>query len=395
MIEVHKYRDQYRDALLDDVIPFWEKHSIDSEYGGYFSCLDRSGSVYDTDKFVWLQARQIWTFSMLYNQVEKRDEWSELASGGIQFLKKYGKDDSGNFYFSLDRKGNALIHPYNIYSNCFASLAFYEFWKASGDTDSYDLALGTYQKFLSRLENPKGKFEKSTGNRKLQSFGLPMMTAYLTSELAAHLDPHLLNEVFDNCIQKTTKEHYDEDLGIIREFTGADGSFIDCFEGRLINPGHGIEAMWFLMDIALRKNDKKLFTFCVETCLQILEYSWDEKHGGIFYFMDVKGAPPQQLEWDQKLWWPHVEALIALSKAFRYTHRDDVMQWFERIHHYTWDKFPDSEYGEWIGYLNRQGEPLLNLKGGKWKGCYHLPRGLYECWQNFDMLSNESATMKL
>ncbi len=57
----------YRDALLQDVLPFWERHSIDREQGGYFTCLDRAGHVFDTDKFVWLQARQVWTFSMLYN----------------------------------------------------------------------------------------------------------------------------------------------------------------------------------------------------------------------------------------------------------------------------------------------------------------------------------------
>ncbi len=386
-----KYRDIYKQALLENVIPFWEKHSLDSKYGGYFSCLDRSGTVYDTDKFIWLQARQVWTFAMLYNRVEKRNEWLRIASLGIEFLKKFGRDNSGNFYFSLDRQGIPLVHSYNIYSDCFAALAFHEFWKATGDPDSYEIGNLTYKKFLSRLKHPKGRFEKSTGNRNLQSFGLPMMTAYLSSELAEHLDSSVVNKVFDNCIQKITKTHYDEALGIIREFTTDDGSFIDCFEGRLINPGHGIEAMWFLMDIALKRNNNDLFSFCVDTCLRILEFSWDKKYGGIFYFMDAKGAPPQQLEWDQKLWWPHLEALIALSRAYLHTNRDDVMDWFDKVHQYTWDKFPDPENGEWYGYLNRQGEPLLNLKGGKWKGCFHLPRGLYECWQNFATLSDQSS----
>ena len=55
----------YKDTLLDNVLPFWEQNSIDWEQGGYFTCLDRSGKVYDTDKFIWLQNRQVWTFSML------------------------------------------------------------------------------------------------------------------------------------------------------------------------------------------------------------------------------------------------------------------------------------------------------------------------------------------
>ncbi len=84
--------EQYRSELFDSVLPFWLKNSQDKEYGGYFSCLDRDGSVYDTDKFVWLQGREIWLFSMLYNKVEKRREWLDCAIQGAEFLKKYGHD---------------------------------------------------------------------------------------------------------------------------------------------------------------------------------------------------------------------------------------------------------------------------------------------------------------
>ncbi|NMC37697.1 MAG: AGE family epimerase/isomerase, partial [Bacteroidales bacterium] len=59
--------EQYRRELLDNIILFWEKNSVDREHGGFFTCLDREGKVYDTDKFVWLQARQVWMFAFLYN----------------------------------------------------------------------------------------------------------------------------------------------------------------------------------------------------------------------------------------------------------------------------------------------------------------------------------------
>ena len=94
---------QYKSALLDDVIPFWMRHSIDYEYGGYFTCLERDGSVFDTDKFIWLQARQVWTFSMLYNRVERRSEWLEIAQHGAEFLRNSGMDDKGNWYLKKMR----------------------------------------------------------------------------------------------------------------------------------------------------------------------------------------------------------------------------------------------------------------------------------------------------
>ena len=63
---------QYRSELFDNVLPFWLNKSRDKECGGYFTCLDREGNVFDTDKFVWLQGREVWMFSMLYNNVEHR-----------------------------------------------------------------------------------------------------------------------------------------------------------------------------------------------------------------------------------------------------------------------------------------------------------------------------------
>ena len=113
------HKTLYKDTLLNSIIPFWEKYSIDSKYGGYFNCLDESGNIYDTDKFIWLQGRQAWTFSMLYNKVEKNEKWLRTAKNGIDFLINHGMDKDGNFFFSTTREGKPLIQPYNIFSDCF------------------------------------------------------------------------------------------------------------------------------------------------------------------------------------------------------------------------------------------------------------------------------------
>ena len=122
-----EYAQFYFDQLTNNIIPFWLRHSKDAEHGGYFTCLDREGKVYDTDKFIWLQARQVWCFSMLFNQVEKKQEWLDFAIHGADFLKKYGRDAEGNWYFSLTREGKPLVQPYNIFSDCFATMAFGQF----------------------------------------------------------------------------------------------------------------------------------------------------------------------------------------------------------------------------------------------------------------------------
>jgi N-acylglucosamine 2-epimerase len=384
--------DQYKTALLEDVIPFWERHSIDWEQGGYFTCLDRAGKVYDTDKFIWLQNRQVWLFSMLYNQLEnqseQRDRWLKIAANGANFLAKHGRDAEGNWYFALDRAGKPLVQPYNIFSDCFAAMAFSKYALVSGEDWAKEVALQAYNNVLRRKDNPKGSYNKTfPGTRPLKSLAVPMILANLSLEMDWLLPSDQLEDVLAATVQEVMTDFLDGDRGLMYENVAPDGSHVDSFEGRLINPGHGIEAMWFVMDIAKRRNDTTTINQAVDVVLNSLNFAWDTEYGGLYYFMDAEGYPPQQLEWNQKLWWVHLEALVALAMGYRLTGREACWEWYQKLHTYTWSHFADPQYGEWFGYLDRRGEVLLNLKGGKWKGCFHVPRALYLCWQQFEALS--------
>jgi N-acylglucosamine 2-epimerase len=428
---------QYRDNLLNDVVPFWLKHSLDTKHGGFYTCLDAAGRVYDTDKFVWLQGRQVWTFSMLYNNVaesEQREQWLQTALHGASFLERFGADASGNFYFSLTQEGAPLVQPYNIFSDCFACMAFAQLGVATGRESFQQKAKTIFENILLRQHNWKGAWNKAyPGTRALKNFSLPMILCNLTLELGDVISPELAETSVNACVHEVMNvflrsEHLpntNRGKGLILENVALDGAFANCYEGRLLNPGHGIEAMWFIMDIAVKQGNMSLVELCKETTLRILEHSWDEQYGGIFYFLDVLGndaAPPQQLEWDQKLWWVHVETLVALAKAYLHTGDERCAAWLRVVHDYTWSRFPDpasgltservalleqtrnhpddvssashasnqslyKQGGEWFGYLNRRGEVLLPLKGGKWKGSFHVPRSLYQCWRTFEAIA--------
>jgi N-acylglucosamine 2-epimerase len=385
--------EQYKKELLDNVVPFWLTKSQDEKYGGYFSCLDHQGDIYDTDKFIWLQGRQVWLFSMLYNKVEKRQEWLECAIQGAEFLKKHGHDGNYNWYFSLTQEGKPLIEPYNIFSYTFAAMAFGQLSLATSNSEYADIAKKTFEIILSKQNNPKGVWNKVyPGTRNLKGFSLPMILSNLTLELEHLLDKDVVEQTMEDCIDEIMNNFLRPELGgIIVENLNTDNSLSDSFDGRLINPGHGIEAMWFIMDLGVRLNRPELIDQAVKTTLATLEYGWDNKYGGIFYFMDRKGCPPQQLEWDQKLWWVHIESLISLLKGYQLTGSKECLTWFEKVHEYTWKHFKDTENPEWWGYLNRQGEVLLELKGGKWKGCFHVPRGLFQCWKTLEMIEKQES----
>ena len=387
MTDFKQLAEQYKSELLDKVIPFWLEKSQDKEFGGYFTCLDRDGSVYDTDKFIWLQGREVWMFATLYNKVEKRQEWLDCAIQGAEFLKKYGHDGNLNWYFSLDREGNPLVEPYNIFSYTFAVIAFGQLSIATGNAEYADIAKRTFDIVLSKVDNPKGKWNKAAaGARQLKSFALPMILCNVALEIEPLLEPDFLKRTIDTCIHEVMDVFYRPELGLIVEHLDTDGNLVDCFDGRLLIPGHAIEAMWFIMDLGKRLNRPELIEKAARFALNEAEYGWDKEHGGIFYFMDRLGHPCQQLEWDQKLWWVHIETLITMLKGYQLTGNEECLKWFERVHEYTWSHFTDAEYPEWYGYLNRQGEVLLPLKGGKWKGCFHVPRGLFQCWQILETL---------
>lgn len=379
-MDLTKYANLYRTELRDEVIPFWENYSIDRDYGGYFSCLNSKGEVYDTDKFVWLQARQAWMFAKLYNTLEARTQWLDIAHHGIDFLRKNGRDAEGNWYFSLDRQGNPLVQPYNIFSDCFAAMAFGAYYEATGETRFAEVAQQTFDQILARQQNPKGRYNKKyPGTRDLENFALPMILCNLSLELEHIVGAEKVTELTQTIAALILNKFYDESSGLVLENIASDGSFVDCFEGRLLNPGHAIEAMWFIMNLGIRNKDSELITRAEKIMYQQLEKGWDTEYGGIFYFMDAKGHPPEKLEWDQKLWWVHLETLVALSKTYAYNQNPVAKQWFEKVHDYTWNHFRDTENGgEWYGYLNRRGEILMDLKGGKWKGCFHVPRALLE-----------------
>jgi N-acylglucosamine 2-epimerase len=378
-----RYQSLYESELRDNIIPFWEKYCEDQEYGGYFTCLDRDGSVYDTEKFMWMQWRIVWMFCELYRKLEPNDRWLRIAEQGYRFLTKYGKDNQGRYYFALARDGRATMAPYSVFSECFAVMGSAAYYAVTKDPEAKREALQAYNSYRQRETLPKGEWTKELpGKPSFRSLGFYMMKANLGVVLQECLGDASYQQELHETIHRVFESFWNPKYKVMFENVCPDGSFdLTSMAGRHLNPGHVIEAMWFIMNAAQGLKDPTIIDRAAEIVLAELDFGWDKEYGGIYYFMDVLGKPHVELQWNMKLWWVHNEALIATAMAYKLTGKPIFADWFERIHEWTWSHFPDREFGEWFGYLDRYGKVTHQLKGGKWKGFFHLPRMLLICSQ--------------
>lgn len=379
-----RIRERYERELFQQIVPFWERFSPDEEGGGYFTCLDRDGTVFDTDKFTWMQAREVWTFSELAYRYgdrfpERKNRWIELARLGAEFLYRHARTEEG-YYFALDRWGKPLVVPYNIFSDSFALAAFASYYRVTGEEWAKKEGTALFDSIQKRKPNPKGRWNKQIpGARTLLAMSVPMMDLWLYQVLKGFLPMDTLHSLAEAAKQQILNLHMDREHRLVFERVAPDGSHPDCMEGRLLNPGHALETLWFLLLYAQEQGDGDTVLQAAEAMLWTAERGWDTPEGGFFYYQDWKGFPPEKLEFDMKLWWVHAEALCAFLLAYRYTGNSQFWEWFQRVDAYTFSHFPDPSYGEWFGYLHRGGDPATTLKGGKWKGFFHIPRALMVC----------------
>ncbi len=374
------YRKQFERELFDHVIPFWERHSPDPEHGGYFNCLDRDGSVFDTRKHIWLQGRQAWMFSTLYRTVEQKKEWLDMAGSGIRFLRDHAIREDGRVWFALTADGRPVHIQRKIFSECFYTMALAGYGHATGEqrylreAEAQLERVWEWSKDLSKVGRPVLE-----GQRPSQALAIPMILLNLIEEVTLGEGGQYGAEI-DECIRRMLL-HVHPDRELVFETVAPDGSFIDDPDGRFLNPGHAIEAGWFLQHWAQRRGDRELMDTAADMVRWSFRSGWDSEHGGIYYFLDSGGYSPVPLEWSMKLWWPHCEAMYAHLLNYKLFGSDSDWQAFSQVTDYSFAHFPDHEYGEWYGYLDRRGNVTHRFKGGPYKGCFHVPRALWLCWK--------------
>ena len=372
---IKSWAESYKKDLTDNIMPFWMKYGLDRENGGVYTCVNRDGSLMDTTKSVWFQGRFAFICSFAYNNVEKNQEWLDAAKSTLEFIEKHCFDEQGHMYFSVTAEGKPLRKRRYVFSETFAAIAMSEYALATGDQHWAKRAIQVFedtQRFLATPGFLPAKFEADV---KLQGHSIVMILINVGSCIRKVVDDPKLTQQIDESIEKLKKYFIHPEFKCLLETVGENGEFIDTNMTRTINPGHCIETSWFIMEEAkLRGWDKPMLDMALQVFDWSWDWGWDKQYGGIINFRDCKNLPSQDYSQDMKFWWPQCETIIASLYAYLGTGDEKYLYRHERISEWTYAHFPDAEYGEWYGYLHRDGTVAQPAKGNLYKGPFHIPR---------------------
>lgn len=363
----------YGNDLINNILPFWLKDAIDTKNGGIFTSLDREGNIYGREKSVWFQGRALWVFAKAYNVIEKRPEYLKAAKCIYDFLPKC-TDTDGRMFFTVTEDGRELQKRRYYFSETFAAIGCAEYYKATGDKNVladaekyFDVA---YECFCGKRElQPKFK---NMHTKALSPVMIMLSTAQVMRSMNSERTEYY-NDIAKKCLDEILDGGFLKEHALL-ESVSLNGEFVDSPNGRIVNPGHSMEAAWFIMAEGLVTGNSRAVSEAKRIIDITLPLGWDEKHGGIIAFTDACGKPPVQLEWDMKLWWPQCETMIAARLAYQTFGEEKYKKLYEDTREYCKKYFVDEEHGEWYGYLHYDNTPSTTLKGNIFKGPFHIPR---------------------
>ena len=364
----------YKEDLLGNILPFWLEHGLDKVNGGIYTCLTRTGELMDSTKSVWFQGRFAFTCCFAYNHVEKRQEYLDAAKLTLDFIEQHCFDTDGRMYFEVAADGTPLRKRRYIFSESFAAIAMAEYSKATGDHTYAEKALALFKDMRRFLATPGLLPPKYEPTVQMQGHSITMIMINVASCIRKVIADAELDRQIDESLHALKTCFIHPEFKALLETVGPNGEFVDTLNGRVINPGHCIETAWFLFDVATERGDKELTRLALTVLDWSWEWGWDKEYGGIINFRDCKNFPPQDYSQDMKFWWPQTEAIIANLYAFKLTSEEKYLKRHKQVSDWTYAHFPDAEYGEWYGYLHRDGSVAQTAKGNIFKGPFHIPR---------------------
>ncbi len=413
-------KEFYSKTLVEEILPYW-LNKIDRENGGFYTCYNVLGNrLVSRDKYVWSQGRCVWLYarlalaSSLKMPEEVRNACRERALWGCDFLENYCLiENQGAAYVLNERNEPCRTGPENeicasSFSDCFVAMGIGAAGLLAGDEGRVKKAFRLLKGAREKLQNHSFRTAPDVLPKGWNSQAPYMILINTAQELAQACHALGLKQEAFGC-----KEIFWYGAGMESMYFMADDRLLyECLDenfqtmeslyGRHIHPGHTVECMWFLIQASRYFGFEGMEERAWKIIKSMNALAWDEQYGGMFYYLDKEGGMPRgerwEIEsalaegvvrdWDNKMWWPQLEAMYANLLGYLYYKDEDGFEEYEKYHQFAFRTFPnpDKETGEWIQIRDRKGNPVTGVVGGRLpvKDPFHLMRTLLFLAESID-----------
>lgn len=385
--------NEFKDELVNNILPFWINKMQDFEYGGFYGRIDGNNKVHLTaNKGAILNARILWTFSAAY-RILKNPEYKEIANRAFNYIKDFFIDKSnGGVYWELDYKGKPVNTKKQTYAQGFALYGFSEFYRATGNTEALELA----KEFFYIIEKNKDKesggyYEAFTQDWKsIDDMRLSEKDANEKKSMNTHLhilEPYTnLCRIWDNELLKNAQKELIEIF--IKHIVDEKSSHLQLFfdetwavKSNTISYGHDIESSWLLYEAADVLKDDSILDRIKKISLKIAIASTEgiQSDGSLIY--EREG---EKVDLDRH-WWVQAEAVVGYLYAYKISENIAFIEIALKTWAYIQKFMIDLKKGEWFWGVEPSGiVNEIDDKAGFWKCPYHNGRMCLEMIENLN-----------
>lgn len=383
----------FRRHMLDGIIPFWQRHSVDDEFGGFTTHLRRDGEWYAWTKITAMQARMAYAFARAY-VLSADPQHLKLARHAAGFMQAYLWDERrGGWLRSVQRDGVTLDSRKLTFHQAYATIGLSEYGRVAGDDAALTAARTSYDLVRRSLyDGERGGYMLAcsrdwtvTSTTKTLCSQLDMAFAALSLYQASKEDRYL-NDVVDAA--GLMLEHmYDRRHHCLLETCTYDWMYEPRATRDTVWIGHNLKGAWLLLQLyeitqhsAFNDAALAILDFCIR-------FAYDRSSGGFFHYVFRSGP----LASPEKLWWTNCEALLALGLAMRLGDSPHYAHYFNQTVEFCMRSFYDERHGEWFRSCASDGAPINSTKGGSDKAAYHTVQACAYAFEYLRELETRAA----
>jgi len=356
-MELEQLREQYRQDLFEDCIPFLDKYVVDRVYGGFLCNADRDGTRLSDRKETWFDGRGIWVYAFLYRNFGQKQQYLDVALKTMKFLLGARPDGADTLWPDrYTREGQPLSPPSAmIYGDMFIAEGLAELARAGADMRWWEEAKRIIQKCMRVYERPgyapdvvaSYRCPKPVRMAGARSQGVAMVLIRVIKQMLEQRADNELQRLLDDSIDAVLNRFHNPDYRLNNELLNHDYSRPTGDLARFIYTGHSVETLWMLGDEAVRRGDRKMLEIAGERFRRHFEVGWDDVYGGMF-----RGAIDiEQNQWVMdKVLWEQAEVLIGALLFWEHLGVRWARDIFEKTSEYVREFYPLRKHnlGYWI-----------------------------------------------